>query len=272
MASELATAFQCRLERPWHSFGDDASCYDMIAFWRGMSVINMLTDLALILFPVHLIVTLQMSTRKKFTILIFFGARLLDVVASGIQIPYVSAFSSPNPTRDLWKWTLTTQIIECLTILTSCVPYLRPLLDALPSGLYGSDELRRREAVSSLGYSRSKSSTSYKLGSVSTANEERKSRKSQGERGIRRFMPMLSGASTSHSNSASGLPGGPRRPDGEVDVEISAPVIAEDKKWETDSTGSQAKIMKTTEVSTAWEEAQRRSRENSSDEIISDSR
>jgi len=42
-----------------------------------MGVINMLTDLALILFPVHVIVTLQMSTAKKVTILTFFGARSL---------------------------------------------------------------------------------------------------------------------------------------------------------------------------------------------------
>jgi hypothetical protein len=39
----------------------------------------MLTDVALILFPVHVIVTLQMSTSKKITILTFFGARSLYV-------------------------------------------------------------------------------------------------------------------------------------------------------------------------------------------------
>lgn len=50
-----------------------------IAFWQSMSVINMLTDLALVLFPVHVIVTLQMSIAKKVTILTFFGARTLSV-------------------------------------------------------------------------------------------------------------------------------------------------------------------------------------------------
>ena len=42
-------------------------------------MINMLTDLALILFPVHVIATLQMSIGKKLTILVFFGARSLCV-------------------------------------------------------------------------------------------------------------------------------------------------------------------------------------------------
>jgi hypothetical protein len=50
------------------------------AFWRGMGTLNMLTDVALILFPVHVIVTLQMSTSKKVTILTFFGARSLYVL------------------------------------------------------------------------------------------------------------------------------------------------------------------------------------------------
>jgi hypothetical protein len=47
-----------------------------------MGVINMLTDLALILFPVHVIITLQMSTAKKITILTFFGARSLYLILS----------------------------------------------------------------------------------------------------------------------------------------------------------------------------------------------
>jgi hypothetical protein len=82
--------------------------------------------------------------------------------------------------------------------------------------------------------------------------------------GMRRFMPTLS--DTSHINSASGLPGGPRRVDGETGVEITSAGAAavSPEKWETDSTGSQAKILKTTVVSAAWEKSQSR---NNSDEI-----
>lgn len=52
-----------------------------------MGAINMLTDLALILFPVHVIATLQMSVGKKITILVFFGARLLYVLLWSITSP-----------------------------------------------------------------------------------------------------------------------------------------------------------------------------------------
>jgi hypothetical protein len=171
-----------------------------------------------------------------------------------------------------------TQIIECITILTSCVPYLRPLLESLPSGLYASDELRRRGTPSELGYSRSKSG-SYQL---STSHSNAKSpfhekqsqnrsqiRKSQNENGIKRFLPMLSQERTTHSNSASGVPGGPKRPDGQTGVEIVAVKRkeGEDKHWETDSTGSHSKILKTTVVSAEWEEIDRTSMDIARDKI-----
>ncbi|KAF2726798.1 hypothetical protein EJ04DRAFT_452641 [Polyplosphaeria fusca] len=260
VASEFAAAFQCGANKPWDS-GPERNCFDLPAFWRGMGVINMMTDLALVLFPVHIIVRLNMRTAKKLPILVFFGARFLDIIATGVQIAYVSAFTSPNPTRDLWKWTLTTQVVECITILTSCVPYLRPVFEAAASGLYGTDEIRRRTTPTSSTYAQ-KGSGSYKLSSVTSTAEEWKRRKSQGESGFRRFIPTLSGSSTSHSNSASGLPGGPRRPDGEMGVEISAPA-REERRWETESTGSQAKIVKTTVVSAEWE---RRSRDDCSND------
>ncbi|KAF2637583.1 hypothetical protein P280DRAFT_530762 [Massarina eburnea CBS 473.64] len=260
LVSEFIAAFQCGVQKPWHFVGVESRCLSMLAFWRSVCAMNMATDLCLIMFPLHVICTLQMSLRKKVTILGFFSARSLDIVATAIHISYVPAFDSSNPTRALWKWTLLAQIIECITILTSCVPYLRPLLESLPSGLYGADELRRRGTSSELGYSRNRSKDeSYKLSSAKSfvhSPEKRTKSSGGGEGGIRRFLPMLT-ENTGHTNSASGLPGGPRRPDGEMDVEIRAHRDEGDMdvgKWETDSTGSQAKIMKTTVMSTEWEE------------------
>jgi hypothetical protein len=188
---------------------------------------------------------------------------------------YLQGFESANPTKDLWKWTLLTQIVETITILTSCVPYLRPLLESVPSGLYGTDELRRRGTPSERGYSRGKSGSYQLSGSTSKAGDgTRHSRKSQNEGGIKRFLPMLSLEKTTHANSASGVPGGPRRLDGEMDVEIMAVHHRhgdekrwDDKRWETASTGSHSKILKTTVVSAEWEEADVKSRGASSDEI-----
>lgn len=191
-----------------------------------------------------------------------------DIVASAVQIAYTSGFSSPNPTTDIWRWTLLTQVIECVTILTSCVPYLRPIFESLPSGLLGSDELRRRGTPSKHAYAKSKS---YQLSSSTskTRPETRHSRKSENETRIKRFLPMISQEKTTSSNSASGVPGGPRRVDGQTDVEIMAvsQKKGEDKTWETESTESHSKILKTTVVSAEWEEAHVDSINRSCDEI-----
>jgi hypothetical protein len=129
--------------------------------------------------------------------------------------------------------------------------------------MYGADELRRRGTPSELGYSRNKSA-SYKLSahSFSSGHKTRQPKRDERAKAIRKFMPILS-STTSHSNSASGLPGGPKRPDGETGAEISAmgketgdEARRKSGTWETDSTGSQVKIVKTTVVSAAWEEVE----------------
>lgn len=194
---------------------------------------------------------------------------------------YLNGFSSSNPTKDLWTWTMTTQIIECVTILTACVPYLRPLLESLPTGLYSSDD-RRRGTPSELGYSRSKSG-SYQLSSghsyakSSTRGEKHidsqlrnhSSRKSHPESRMKRFLPILSQERTTHANSASGLPGGPQRPDGQHGVEIVAlgRTEGDDRKWDVESTGSHSKILKTTVVSAEWEDVRRTSHDLRTDDI-----
>jgi len=274
VVSVMVTSFQCGKTDPWRMDKNGRNCINFVAFWQGMGVFNMLTDLALILFPVHVIVTLQMSMAKKVTILTFFGARSLDIVATAVQMAYIDGFTSKNPTRDLWKWTLIAQVVQCITILTSCVPYLRPLLESIPSGLYGSDEIRRRGTPSELGYSRKKYG-SYQLSSTDSKTEgtnprsRPQSRKSRHDTGMKRFLPMLSYDRTTNSTSASGVPGGPRRLDGRIDVEITAMKSRpeKDKKWETDSISSDSKILRTTVVTAEWEEAQRQSRDASVDEI-----
>ncbi|KAL5432991.1 hypothetical protein PMIN05_008577 [Paraphaeosphaeria minitans] len=267
--TEIIAAFQCGPQKPWLFHGDDAHCLSA-GFWRSFGAFNIITDLGLIYFPMHIIFTLQMGLAKKMTIIGFFGARSLDIIATAIQLAYTPAFNESNITRALWKWTITAQVIECVTIITSCVPYLRPLLESLPTGMYGADEYRRRGTASELGYSRNRSkNSSFKLSSGhshTASSPEKRHRPIQAENAIRRFLPMLS-ENTNHANSASGLPGGPKRTDGIVDVEISAEVHGGEGRWDVESTGSQAKIVKTTVVCAEWEDRRSERRESGSDEI-----
>ena len=130
-----------------------------------------------------------------------------------------------------------TQVIQCITIITSCVPYLRSLLEHVPSGMYSADELRRKGMTTTgvLGCKKSGSEW-YKLSSST-------SKASQSQR----FIPTV-------GSTISGLPDGPKRPDGETTVEISSPrEINVKNDGQMLDTGGLAKIIKTTTMSAAWD-------------------
>ena len=79
------------------------------------------------------------------------------VIVAATRIVYLAKESKSG--RDLtlkaWPATLCTLIVESLSVITACIPYLKPFLDSLESGMMNSDQLRR-EGLSEL-YSRGKS-------------------------------------------------------------------------------------------------------------------
>ena len=136
-----------------------------------------------------------------------------------------------------------TQIIQCITIITSCVPYLRSLLEHVPSGMYSADELRRKgvNTAGVLGYKKSGSEW-YKLSSSTSKTSQ-----------SRRFIPTV-------GTTISGLPDGPKRPDGETTVEISSPRGTNVKNdGQMSDTNGPAKIIKTTIMSAGWDVAANKS-------------
>jgi len=143
ISSIFAQAFQCHLPQTWNSI--DAVCFDRAAFWRTFGALNIFTDVALILLPVYMMLGLNMDGKKRAIVISCFGARALDIVVTSVQIAHSGAFNSSNSTFDLVPWTIISQGALCTTIVTSCTPYLRPLLDTLPSGLYDLRHEQRME-------------------------------------------------------------------------------------------------------------------------------
>ena len=70
-----------------------------------------------------------------------------DIGVAVAQISFTNAFSSDDFILNYWRWALVAQISMCITILTSCLPYIRPLLASFPSGMLMADEVRRRGDV-----------------------------------------------------------------------------------------------------------------------------
>ena len=49
-----------------------------------------------------------------------------------------------DPSLDNWQAVICTQIIQCLSICSTCFLYLKPLMDSVQSGFIRSDDIRRR--------------------------------------------------------------------------------------------------------------------------------
>ena len=91
-------------------------------------------------------------------------------VASVCKLVYWNrARHSNDLTFAVWPVTLCTQMIQCLSIASFCLLYLKPLFDTLDSGFIRSDELRRKGQRNPEG--------SFNLSSISSRKEGRVARK-----------------------------------------------------------------------------------------------
>ena len=77
------------------------------------------------------------------------------------QLVYLNRIENSNDlTFDIWHITVSVQVIQSLSIIASCVVYMKPFLDSLETGFVQVSD-RRRKQLSGFGYSpenRSKSS------------------------------------------------------------------------------------------------------------------
>ena len=79
------------------------------------------------------------------------------MIAAAIRIAYLAKESNSGNDQTLKAWpaTLCALIVESLSVIAACIPYLKPFLDSLESGMMNNEQLRR-EGISDL-YSRGKS-------------------------------------------------------------------------------------------------------------------
>ncbi len=83
------------------------------------------------------------------------------VPAAITRITYLpKASKSGDLTLDAWPTALCALIVESLSIIVACIPYLKPFLDSLESGMMNNDKLRREGMSDLYGRSRTKATCS----------------------------------------------------------------------------------------------------------------
>ncbi|KAH7189848.1 hypothetical protein BKA60DRAFT_611857 [Fusarium oxysporum] len=145
----IVNLFQCELPTPW-IYTDDRECIDRTAFWTCYSIINITTDIGIIILFCENVLKIQIPWSKKILAMSVFGSRILVTPVIAVQIYYSNkAFASTDFTFANWKAAIALQLVQCLSIVTICIPSFRPLMNSLESGQIRIDDLRRRGQVKS---------------------------------------------------------------------------------------------------------------------------
>ncbi|KAF7920718.1 hypothetical protein EAE99_008012 [Botrytis elliptica] len=141
ITSILAVAFQCRSSKVWDSMSGE--CFNQTAFWNYSAIVNIVTDASIILLITFIALHIQTTWSRKLTLICIFGTRICVIAAVSCQLFFLNQ-RIKDPTFDPWRTTICNQIVQCLSIITACVPYLKIFLNSLESGLLRLDDLRRR--------------------------------------------------------------------------------------------------------------------------------
>jgi hypothetical protein len=131
---------------------------------------NIVSEVALVALEVSVITPLQIHKRRKTSIICLFTCRLLVVVAVTVQL-YLFHKDSSSPQKNdfalgYWRSTIGNQVVQCLAIVTTTLPYAKLFMESFESGLMGVEKVARKEGQSTVG-----SGKGYELIDVSRSSE-----------------------------------------------------------------------------------------------------
>ncbi len=141
LASVFSLAFQCPLPQPWDSMQLHlATCEVNIGgLYYSIGAVDILSDIVIIVTPTIIVWNVQISRAQRFTVISVFGSRLAVCTCSALLLASIPEFlNSPDRsweavTPQIWR-----QVVQCLSIITACIPCLRPFLASLESGFIDS--------------------------------------------------------------------------------------------------------------------------------------
>ena len=91
---------------------------------------------------------LSVTVCRQLNIMAFILTIRYRVIAATIcRLVYLKKGSlTLDPAFSLWLVIICTQVEQSLGIITACIPYLKPFLPRISSGMLGNEDIRRRNA------------------------------------------------------------------------------------------------------------------------------
>lgn len=141
-ASFVVTVFPCHPPHVWQFSGD--GCIDRFSFWQAFAGVNIVIENTLVLLPAFVVYPLRMERRYKTILVSCFATRLIVVGSFAAQIYEARHLKRhlDDPTFHAWKYLLTTVLVQGLSVITVCIPYIRNLLLAVESGMIQTGRVR----------------------------------------------------------------------------------------------------------------------------------
>jgi len=155
--SFFASAFQCGVPGSWKIL--DPKCFDQTAFWTFFGIMNILTEFLIIALSISVLWGVHISRKSRWTIIACFATRISIIGAVIAQLVFLRRFSgSSDKTFDGWHYDLLTVIVQNLSVITACVPFVKNFMLGLESGMIRIDDQERRRQMSTAAYNMSSNS------------------------------------------------------------------------------------------------------------------
>jgi len=101
----------------------------------------------LILLPVYIVWHVHIDKKQKLTIILCFAVRIVVVGTIIVQLVFLNRIQTTGDvTFEGWPYYLCTQLVQNLSVIAVCIPYLKNFLLGLESGMFQTSDFQLRKA------------------------------------------------------------------------------------------------------------------------------
>ncbi|CAD6577570.1 MAG: hypothetical protein ASARMPRED_008324 [Alectoria sarmentosa] len=115
-----------------------AAVMQKVTFWNVIGSVDITLDVTMVTLPPLLLDRVQISWSRKIRLLSTFATRLLIPPLTSLRLFYFTKTSKlPDHTYNSINTSIITQLAMNLSVIVACVPFFKPVLDDVQSGLLG---------------------------------------------------------------------------------------------------------------------------------------
>ncbi|KAK6219176.1 hypothetical protein LQW54_002425 [Pestalotiopsis sp. IQ-011] len=129
LATVLVTLFLCKpIAFNWDTTIAGGKCGNTLASWKSTGIVNIVTDVIILLLPVPSLCKVQMVLYKKLVIIAMFTLGVFTTAVGTARLVAIININQADITFSV-AWAIVFSALECsVAVSLSCIPLLRPVL------------------------------------------------------------------------------------------------------------------------------------------------